>query len=263
VWLNTPRRPYEASGTSGMKAAVNGVLNCSILDGWWVEGYSPDVGWAIGHGETYPDVGFQDHVESQALYDILEKQIIPLFYNRTMDNLPREWIARMKNCISKLTPAFNTNRMVRDYTQKFYVPSFARGKVLAEASLSRAIALAHAKDNLRHRWGAIRIVGVHASGNGHFKVGDTMQVEAMVDLPGIDPAELSVQLYTGAVGGQGEIDSPQSLPMTHTRTMAPDRHVYVGQIACQTSGRQGFAIRILPGVKDMATPFEPGLIIWN
>jgi starch phosphorylase len=85
----------------------------------------------------------------------------------------------------------------------------------------------------------------------------------MVDLPGIDPAALSVQLYTGAVGGQGEIDNPQSLPMTHTRALAPDRHVYVGQIACQTSGRQGFAIRILPGIKDLATPFEPGLIIWN
>jgi len=263
VWLNTPRRPYEASGTSGMKAAVNGVLNCSILDGWWVEGYSPDVGWAIGHGESYPDTGFQDHVESQALYDILEKQIIPLFYQRTMDNLPREWIARMKQCIAKLTPAFNTNRMVRDYTQKFYVTAYARGKALAESGLARAVALAHSKDNLRHRWSSIRIVGVHASGNGHFKVGDTMQVEAMVDLPGIDPAELSVQLYTGSVGAQGEIDSPQSLPMTHTRTLAPDRHVYVGQIACETSGRQGFAIRILPGVKDLATPFEPGLILWN
>ncbi|HSZ54636.1 MAG TPA: alpha-glucan family phosphorylase [Tepidisphaeraceae bacterium] len=263
VWLNTPRRPYEASGTSGMKAAANGVLNCSILDGWWVEGYSPEVGWAIGHGESYADPGFQDHVESQALYDILEKQIIPLFYNRTIDNLPREWITRMKNCMRKLAPVFNTNRMVRDYTQMFYVPAFDRGRVLSSDGLARAVALAHAKDSMRHRWNGIRIVGVHTSGNGHFKVGETMQVEAMVDLPGVDPSELAVELYTGPVSAQGEIEQPQSLRMTHARAMAPDRHVFVGQIACRTSGRQGFAIRILPGYKDLATPFEPGLIIWN
>ncbi len=263
VWLNTPRRPYEASGTSGMKAAANGVLNCSILDGWWVEGYSPEVGWAIGHGENYADVGYQDHVESQALYDILEKQIVPLFYQRSMDNLPREWVTRMKNCMRKLAPVFNTNRMVRDYSQMFYVPAFERGKILAENNLARAMALAHAKDSMRHRWNGIRIVGVHTSGNGHFKVGDMMQVEAMVDLPGVNPDELNVELYTGPVSAQGEIEQPQSLKMAHARSMAPDRHVFIGQIACRTSGRQGFAIRILPGYKDLATPFEPGLIIWN
>ena len=191
VWLNTPRRPYEASGTSGMKAAANGVLNCSILDGWWVEGYAADLGWAIGRGETYNDTGYQDHIEGQALYDILEKQIIPLFYARGVENTPHEWIARMKNCMRKLAPVFSTNRMVRDYAEKFYVPAFMRGQLLAADGLKRAIELATAKDSLRHRWGAIKIVAVHPSGNGHFKVGEAMQVEAMVDLPGIDPAELS------------------------------------------------------------------------
>jgi len=263
VWLNTPRRPYEASGTSGMKAACNGVLNCSILDGWWVEGYSPDVGWAIGRGETYSDAAFQDHVESQALYDILEKQIVPLFYHRTLDNLPREWITRMKNAMRKLAPVFNTNRMVRDYTRMFYVPAFDRGQRLGTNGLAGSVALAHAKDSLRHRWNDIRIIGVHASGNGHFKVGDTMQVEALVDLPGIKPDELTVQLYTGPVSATGEIEQPQALRMSYAKAMAPNRHVFVGQIACRASGRQGFAIRILPGYTDMATPFEPGLIIWN
>jgi starch phosphorylase len=263
VWLNTPRRPYEASGTSGMKAAANGVLNCSILDGWWVEGYSPDVGWAIGHGENYADAGYQDHVESQALYDIIEKQIIPLFYHRTMDNLPREWIARMKNCMRKLAPVFSTNRMVRDYAQRFYVPAHERGEVLLANGKARAISLAKAKESMRHRWNAIKVVAVHTSGNGHFKVGETMQVEVMMDLPGVDPNELTVQLYTGPVSAQGEIEQPQALKMTYAKPMAPDRHMFVGQVACRTSGRQGFAVRVLPGYKDMATPFEPGLIIWN
>src|SRR5205807_4711714 len=139
VWLNTPRRPYEASGTSGMKAAANGVLNCSVLDGWWVEGYAADVGWAIGHGETYADPNYQDTVESNALYDLLEKQIVPLFYDRSTDSIPRPWIAHMKACMSKLAPVFNTNRMVRDYAEKIYVPAYQRGQKLTENNLQRAV----------------------------------------------------------------------------------------------------------------------------
>ncbi len=164
VWLNTPKRGMEASGTSGMKAAANGVPNCSILDGWWVEGYAPDLGWAIGRGETYTDSGYQDHVESMALYDLLEKQIIPQFYHRGVDNIPREWITRMKNCMRKLGPVFNTNRMVREYTESFYIPAFTRGASLAENNLARAAALAHVKDHLRKTWNTIKIVGVHVTG---------------------------------------------------------------------------------------------------
>src|SRR5581483_8743995 len=137
--------------------------------------------------------------EGQALYDILEKQIIPLFYQRDADNIPHEWIARMKNCMRKLAPVFNTNRMVRDYAEKFYIAALDRGENLAADGMKRAINLAHSKDSLRHRWHNIRIVGVHTSGNGHFKVGENMQVEALVDLPGLNPEELSVQLYAGSV----------------------------------------------------------------
>src|SRR5207247_656539 len=210
VWLNTPRRGLEASGTSGMKAACNGVPNCSILDGWWVEGYSPDVGWAIGRGEDYTDPTYQDQVESQALYDLLEKQIVPLFYRRDVDNLPREWVARMKNCMRKLTPVFNTNRQVADYTNLLYLPADLRGDALAANGLARPVSLAHTKDALRGRWRNIRIVGVHTSGNGHFKVGDNMQVEALVDMPGLDPKDLQVQLYAGPISAKGEIEQPSA-----------------------------------------------------
>ncbi len=263
VWLNTPRRPYEASGTSGMKAAANGVLNCSILDGWWVEGYAPDLGWAIGRGETYADANYQDQLESQALYDLLEKQILPTFYDRGIDGTPREWIARMKNCMRRLAPVFNTNRMVRNYAEQFYVPALDRGRVLVADGMKRAIELAHAKDLLRNKWSGIKIVGVHTSGNGHFKVGDSMQVEALVDLPGVNAEDLTVQLYAGPISAKGDIDQPQALNMTHSKPLAADRHLFVGKIECRTSGRQGFAIRILPGAKDLATPYEPGLITWN
>jgi glycogen phosphorylase len=266
VWLNTPRRGMEASGTSGMKAAANGVPNCSILDGWWVEAYQldPNVGWAIGRGETYTDSNLQDQLESQALYDILEKQIVPLFYKRGVDNIPREWIARMKTCMRRLAPVFNTNRMVRDYAERLYVPALVRGQQLLADGMVKGIELAHAKDNLRHRWGGIKVVGVHTSGNGHYKVGDRMQVEALVDLPqDVRPNDLSVQLYAGPISAAGEIENPAALTMQHARELAPNRHLFTGTLDCTRSGRQGFAIRIVPGHPDMATPFEPGLITWN
>jgi glycogen phosphorylase len=263
VWLNTPRRGMEASGTSGMKAAANGVLHCSILDGWWVEGYSPDVGWAIGRGETYTDYNVEDQLESQALYDILEKQVIPLFYKRTVDNIPRDWIARMKMCMRKLAPVFNTNRMVREYAEKFYIPADKRGRTLANNNLERAVALAHIKDKLRQKWPGIRIVGVHNTGNGHYHVGDNMQVEVLVDLPEIDPKDITVQLYAGPITATGQIGSPQVLNMEHARLIANNRHLFSGRIDCRSSGRHGFAVRVLPGNPDLATPFEPGLIVWN
>ncbi|MCC6240124.1 MAG: alpha-glucan family phosphorylase [Phycisphaerales bacterium] len=263
VWLNTPRRGMEASGTSGMKAAANGVLNCSILDGWWVEGYQPDLGWAIGRGETYTDANMQDTIECHSLYDILEKQIVPLFYQRTADRIPKEWIARMKNCMRVLAPRFNTNRMVQNYTEMFYWPSHERGAELANDELKRAVALAHAKDQLRHRWGGIKIVAVHTSGNGHYRVGENMQVEALVDLPDINPQDISVEMFFGPISATGQIEQPQAMKMRHSREMGPNRHLFVGNVACTTSGRQGFAVRVLPGYPDLATPFEPGLILWN
>jgi starch phosphorylase len=246
-----------------MKAAANGVLNCSILDGWWVEGYSSDVGWAIGRGESYDDPNHQDEVESMALYDILEKQILPLFYNRGEDNIPREWIARMKNCMRKLVPVFNTNRMVRQYTEQYYIHAMDRGLMMAEDNLARAIELAKVKDSYRQRWHGVKVVGLHTSGNGHYKVGETMQVEALIDLGQFKPEELRVQLVCGVVNPRGGVEDPDILTLQPTREMAPGRHLYTGRIECRSSGRQGYGLRIIPGHRDLATPFEPGLIVWN
>ena len=263
VWLNTPRRPHEASGTSGMKAAANGVLNCSILDGWWVEGYSPDLGWAIGRGESYQNDEQQDTLESNALYDLLEKEIVPAFYQRGSDKLPRSWIARMKQCMGKLAPVFNTNRMVRDYAEKFYLPAVVRGTNLAADNLARSVALAHIKDHLRNKWGGVKVVGVHASGNANFKVGQGMSVEALVDLPDLQADDVIVELYAGVLNPSGQIEKPSQLRMKMVQKLGPNRHMFSCEFKCTVSGRQGYAIRVIPNGKDMATPYEPGMMVWN
>ena len=184
-----------------MKAAANGVLNCSILDGWWVEGYAPDVGWAIGRGEDYTDPTYQDHVESQALYDLLEKQIVPLFYSRGVDNLPARVDRADEELHAQARRRCSTpTAWSQDYAEMFYIPAFDRGAAAGGRRPGpRRSRWRSAKDSLRRKWRGIRIVGVHTSGNGHFKVGEQMQVEAMVDLPGVDPKDLSVQLYAGPI----------------------------------------------------------------
>ncbi len=263
VWLNTPRRPHEASGTSGMKAAANGVLNCSVLDGWWVEGYDPNVGWAIGRGEEYQDGEYQDHVESQSLYDILEHQMVPTFYDRGADNMPREWIRRMKACLRKLAPMFNTNRMVAQYANNLYTPANTRSQALNTSDLKTALDLAHSKDRLRHAWGGVKVVAINCDTQGPHKVGETIFVESIVELGELKPADIRAQLLSGLLTTERSIENPSMKEMTHVREVAPGRHLFKGAISCDRSGRYGFAIRIIPGIANLGHPFEPGLIRWN
>ncbi len=264
VWLNTPRRPHEASGTSGMKASANGVLNFSVLDGWWDEGYTPQVGWPIGKGEEYSDENHQDMVESHAIYETLENEIVPLFYNRPDGKTPIDWIHRMKNSIRQLTPVFNTNRMVREYSEMFYLPALRRGRLLAEDNLARAKKLAQSKARLRTHWSDIKILSARPIGNGHYRVGETMTVETIVSIPElVDPRDIDVQLFSGRLDTSSRIVEPRVVPMAKRESPAPNQYRYEGVIKCHATGKQGFAIRIVPGAPDLATPFEPTLIPWN
>ncbi len=261
VWLNTPRRPREASGTSGMKAAANGVLNLSILDGWWAEAYAPEFGWAIGRGEEYDDLVYQDAVESAALYNVLEKEVVPLFYTRGRDGLPRGWIGKMKAAMRSLAPFFNTNRMVAEYTRSFYLPAAERYWHLTEDGAERAQEFAAWKRKVRDNWPSIRVSGVEAAQDS-LKVGDVLNIRALIYLGQLTPDDVIIQLYQGTVDDRGDVPEGASIKM-EAKGFQDGVYTFEGAIPCLNSGRFGFAVRVLPNHRDLVDPFEPGLIIWG
>jgi starch phosphorylase len=263
--MNTPRRPLEASGTSGMKASANGVLNLSILDGWWDEGFTPETGWGIGKGEEYQDEGYQDMVESQALYDILENEVVPLFYQRNGAKLPRRWIALMKSSLRRLCPFFNTSRMVREYHDEFYLRGAALHRYLSDEKMARARSLAAAKRRIAERWPLVRIKDVkHAQegGNG-LQVGADLHVVADVDLSGLDPSDVSVEAYHGLVDSRGSFLDGKKTRMSFIPSAARGgASRFESTIAMERSGLYGYSVRVLPNHPDLAEPRSWGLIHW-
>ncbi len=262
VWLNTPRRGMEASGTSGMKAAMNGVVNISILDGWWDEGFHADSGYAIGRGESYDDEDLQDKVECRALYDLLERQIIPDFYHRDASGLPRGWIDRMKRCITRSASQFNTNRMVSQYTQEHYLPAARSYVARSKDNLAGARELHQQLNHWRELWPQIRIESVDSSIGNTLKLGEEATVEAIVHLGQLDPAHVCVQLYAGSVTSLGELVDAERLDLTHRESLGDGRHKYAGAIKADRSGRFGFSVMVLPCHPLLDQPFVPHLITW-
>jgi glycogen phosphorylase len=263
VWLNNPRRPLEASGTSGMKVAVNGGLNLSVLDGWWVEGYNGDNGWAIGAGEEYTDLTYQDDIESRNVYDLLEQEIVPLFYNRSSDGLPRGWIKIMKQAIATICPVFNTNRMVEEYTRFCYVPSAERFIQLSQENLRRALELSQWRRRMQRDWGQIRVEQVDTPGADPMHVGGELEVKARINLGGFNPDDVEVQLFHGVVDNMGEIPQPRTAAMMANGEHNGSVWMFRGRIPCRASGHYGYAVRVLPRHQDLSNPFEPGLVIWG
>ncbi len=261
IWLNTPLRPQEASGTSGMKVVFNGGLNCSIPDGWWPEGYNGLNGWCIGRGEEYDDLEYQNDVESSALYDLLEREIVPVFYDRGSDGIPRGWVGRMKNSIRTLAPVFNTNRMVLEYTRRFYLTAGTRFRQLNADDQGRARTLAEWKSNLRREWPRVEIAGVTSEEGDALLVGDQKHIRAELKLGKLTPEDVSVQIWHGAVDGKGDFIQGTAAPMEY-REANGECHVFTGQLACENSGRQGFSLRVLPKHPDLDNPLLMGLVKW-
>lgn len=261
LWLNNPRRPQEASGTSGMKAAINGVLNCSVLDGWWDEAYQSEVGWAIGRGEYYADTELQDEVESKALYDLLEREIIPLFYNRGRDNLPRGWIKRMKASMCHIGQSMSSHRMLMDYSNNYYYPALKQWKELEKEAFAPSKELAQYLGRLYRAWPTVQVKELNSNSKPIMQRGDSLVVRALVDLGGLNAQDVCVELWHGAVDGQGNIKEPQRLIM---KPLADEGGLtrYQIKITCDESGRQGHSVRIIPCHPHLVHPYIPGLIKW-
>jgi starch phosphorylase len=261
LWLNTPRRPMEASGTSGMKLLANGGLNFSILDGWWAEAYDPEVGWAIGKGEDYTDFEYQDRVESETLYHVLENDIVPLFYERDGEGVPRRWISRMKFSMAMLSPIFNTNRMVAQYAERFYLPSAKRHAGLAADHAARARALMEWRWRVRGSWPQVKVERIHAAIPANLVVGASLDVTAEVKLGALSPQDVRVELYYGQMDPTGGVPTACKSQMTAAGSQA-DVYTYTGSVTCGDSGLCGFTVRVLPWHPDAVVPYEVPLIAW-
>ncbi|PID61577.1 MAG: alpha-glucan phosphorylase [Ignavibacteriae bacterium] len=264
VWLNNPRRPYEASGTSGMKVIANGGLNFSILDGWWDEAYQREYGWKIGNGEDYKNLDYQDEVESSLIYETLEKEIITTFYDRGEGKLPRKWIRMMKDSMKNLGPVFNTGRMVAQYSDKYYMKSLERRKFISENEWSEAKTFSNWKSIITKNWKDIKFVSItEEDENTEIKVDSTYKLITEIDLGKLSPKDVEVQIYYGKVDDRFNSNANSYVVMNYQETNKDTGvHKFSGKIKCNNTGKFGYTLRVLPKHELLQNKFELNLIHW-
>lgn len=262
VWMNTPRRPLEASGTSGMKSAVNGGLHMSVLDGWWVEGYSQDCGWSIGQGEEYDDPTYQDAVESQALYNILENEVIPTFYDRPSRDVPDRWIKMMKASIRMALGYFSSIRMVKEYTQLSYQPAMENCEKLSARNAEAGRKLVAQRHRLQGLWDRVQVSLPQTDLDlPVMHVGDRFTVTSTVHLDDLKPSEVDVQVYYGPVNSENQITESNVDPMTLDKDLGGGNYLYRQEIVCRSTGRYGFTARATPHGDEWKGTI-PGFVTW-
>jgi glycogen phosphorylase len=262
VWLNNPRRPMEASGTSGMKVVPNGGLNLSVLDGWWDEAYDTSVGWAIGERFETPDPDQQDWADSRSLYHLLESEVAPKFYSMLDGALPRAWIQMIKQSIATLAPQFSTARMVGEYASRFYMPSSDLFLGLGDSGQSRAKAALEWRDRIQKEWPGVRVLKVADTSETVNAIGSSFKVEADVRLGTLSPSEVKVEAVLGQVGPSRELHSLERFELAPTEGDG-ECFQFSGMVTCETAGHKGYTVRVLPRHSDTAVPGELNLVAWE
>ena len=254
LWINTPRRPWEACGTSGMKVLVNGGINLSELDGWWAEAYTPEVGWAIGDGREHGDDPAWDAAEAEELYRVLEREVIPEFYTRDPNGIPSAWVMRMRKSMGRLTPRFSVSRTVREYTEKYYIPAAAayRKRVSAKGAMgAQMVDWQHGLERNWHnlRFGEVKVV----SGEGRHGF------EVRVYVGGLDPDMIQVELYAEGINGH----EPVRQEMTRGRQLVgANGYIYSAQVP-STRPVSEYTARVIPRFSGVVIPLEAAQILWQ
>jgi glycogen phosphorylase len=255
VWLNTPRRPWEASGTSGMKVLVNGALNLSELDGWWAEAYAPEVGWALGDGQEHGDDPTWDAAEAAALYHLLEQEVVPEFYTRDQNGIPTAWVARMRESMARLTPRFSANRTVRQYTEQYYLPALAAYQERAADKGALGARIVNWRHTLERKWPGLRFgeTKVESTGQKH-----TFEVQVFLDE--LDPDTVQLEIYA-----EGSNDNPavrQEMARLRQLVGSINGYVYSGSVPATRSATD-YTPRVVPHFPHVAVPLEASQIIWQ
>ena len=267
LWLNHPLRPLEASGTSGMKSAPNGGINLSVLDGWWREGYNGSNGWAIGAEIDNGTTEFQNEVDASSLYQLLENQIVPLYYAKPDGKLPLAWLQLMRESIRSVTPVFNTQRMVKEYTEQLYIPAAQAHDNFSRDACGAATQLSQWKTQIRKDWSEIKISDVQAANKDRqtISVGESLQIRARVHLGAVDPRNVRVEAYHGELDN-GDIRNPTATVLNQSPDQSgtsDGNYIYQGSIPATESGTYGFSVRVVPTHPCLMQAHELRLITWS